>query len=142
MTNTGELKLNNSHGQANLPPDEFTKISIHCHFGNSGDSKEADRLIDYAIDKPVNYDIKSAIEQVDEAWACGFRLLAHTNSNTLNLPYYYLLRHYAHALDVELLPGAEFNLQNWKDKTRYLHVVVVFDPTSDFFQLIKLLKRQ
>lgn len=122
-----------------LPPIEFTKLSIHCHFGNVGEAKDADRLIDYEIDRPIVYDMKSAINQLDEAYAYGFRLLAHTNSNTLNLPYYYLLRHYACELGVELLPGAEFNLQNWRDGGRYLHVVVVFDPESDLFTIDKLI---
>ena len=125
---------------AQLPPIEFTKLSIHCHFGNVGDKKDADRLIDFEIDKPIAYNMKSAIEQVGEAWSCGFRLLAHTNSNTLNLPYYYLLRHYAHGTGIELLPGAEFNLQNWEDDDRYLHVVVVFDPESDLFAIDELVQ--
>ena len=140
MANSIEPFHSGRQDMAQLPPIEFTKLSIHCHFGNVGDKKDADRLIDFEINKPIAYNMKSAIEQVGEAWSCGFRLLAHTNSNTLNLPYYYLLRHYAHGIGIELLPGAEFNLQNWEDDDRYLHVVVVFDPESDLFTIDELVQ--
>lgn len=118
-----------------LPPKEFTKLSIHCHFGNKGDSKDADRLLDFPLEKPINYDMNNAIEQINEAQLQGYRLLAHTNSNTLNLPYYILLRNYARTCDIELLPGAEFNIQNWNNQNLFLHVVVIFDPFSNLFAI-------
>ena len=137
MVLTGSLTPSQEAGSdtAHLPPEEFTRISIHCHFGNCGDAKGADRLINDKVDKQICYDMESAIVQIDEAYSCGFGLLAHTSSNTMNLPYYLLLRRYAREVGIELLPGAEFNLQNWEDKDRFLHVVVVFDPASNLIAI-------
>ena len=53
MANSIEPFHSGRQDMAQLPPIEFTKLSIHCHFGNVGDKKDADRLIDFEIDKPI-----------------------------------------------------------------------------------------
>jgi len=73
-----------------LPPLEFTKLSLHYHFGDlDRNSKTADKLLDRSCSYIPQYSVGDAIRSIDDALNAGFRLLAHTNSNTMNLPYYF-----------------------------------------------------
>lgn len=66
-----------------LPPLEFTKLSLHYHFGDlDRNSKTADKLLDRSCSYIPQYSVGDAIRSIDDALNAGFRLLAHTNSNT------------------------------------------------------------
>lgn len=110
---------------------EYSKISIHCHFGG----RDADCTLDRSIKEILQFDLAEAISQIDEAVDNGFRLLAQTNSNCIDAASWLLLRRYAIWKGVELLPGAEVNLRNWEQKDRVLHVVIVFSPDSNVYSL-------
>ena len=123
-----------------LPPLEFTKLSLHYHFGDlDRNSKTADKLLDRSCSYIPQYSVGDAIRSIDDALNAGFRLLAHTNSNTMNLPYYFLSRSYARTRGIELLPGVEVNLQNWSDPKKFLHVVAIFSPDSDLLRIDQLI---
>lgn len=123
-----------------LPPLEFTKLSLHYHFGDlDRNSKTADKLLDRSCSYIPQYSVGDAVRSIDDALNAGFRLLAHTNSNTMNLPYYFLSRSYARTRGIELLPGVEVNLQNWSDPKKFLHVVAIFSPDSDLLRIDQLI---
>lgn len=115
---------------------EYSKISIHNHFG--GDA--ADCTIDKVAGTPAAFDLNQGFKLVDEAAANGFDLLVQTNSNNLDAAAYLLMRGYAKQMNVELLPGVEVNLNNWKRRNRVLHVVLVFSPASNVFSLQEFLR--
>lgn len=117
--------------------DEYTKMSIHCHLGGEGADCKIDRSIEYV---PC-FNLNMAYESIDEAAECGFRLLAQTNSNYLDAASWRLVREYAKRKDIEVLPGVEVNLKNWKNEKRVLHVVLVFSPDSDLASLTAIMKR-
>lgn len=123
----------NAMTNENLP--EYTKTSIHNHFGG--------RSADCTIDKPITYkpkfDLTKGFREIDEAFEQGFTLLAQTNSNCIDAASWMLMRHYAASKGVELLPGAEISLTNWEDHEKTLHIVVVFPPTSEILRIQLLL---
>lgn len=108
---------------------EFTKVSIHNHFGGAG----ADKLINENYTKSFDFDFNSAYEHIDSAVQNGFELLAMTQANVFNVESYSLVRNYAKKKGVELLPGVELNIKNKESK--YLHVVVVFDIKNNLFSI-------
>lgn len=107
--------------------EEYTKLSIHNHFG--------DRTADFTIDRPVGdravFDLAKGFEELRSAKEAGFQLLAQTNSNHLDVATYLLMRKMAALDSIELIPGVEINLANWNDERCILHVVVVIDPCSN-----------
>lgn len=110
--------------------EEYTKLSIHNHFGG--------KLADLTIDRPVTdrakFDLAVGYKELSEAQGHDYRLLAQTNSNRLDVASYVLMRRMASYCGIELLPGAEINLINWQDASRVLHVVVVADPESNLLE--------
>ena len=115
---------------------EYTKLSIHNHFGGN----EADLTINRPIGDRVAFDLAKGFEKLRSAKGAGFQLLAQTNSNHLDVAAYLLMRKMALFDSIELLPGVEINLVNWKDEKRVLHVVVVVDPCSNLLVFTKALE--
>ena len=109
---------------------EYTKLSAHNHFGG----QNADLTLDRGIEEIASFDLAKGFIGLEKAGDAGFRLLAQTNSNHLDVAAYYLMRKRASYLGIELLPGAELNLLNWDDDSRVLHVVVVLDPGSNLIE--------
>lgn len=110
--------------------DEYTKLSVHNHFGG----KNADLTLDRSVEEVASFDLAKGFEGLEKAGDAGFRLLAQTNSNHLDVAAYYLMRKKASYLGIELLPGAELNLLNWDDDKHVLHVVVALDPASNLLE--------
>lgn len=113
--------------------DEYTKLSIHNHFNN----KSADLTIDRPIGSEAKFDLQTGYDQIREAKAADYQLLAQTNSNNLDVAAYLLMRKMAALHNIELLPGVEINLLNWTDESKFLHVVVVLDPDSQLLSFSK-----
>lgn len=113
---------------------EYIKISIHNHFGNKIGTKSADKLIDEHVDKKIVFDMKQAIEIINDAVRSDFKIIALTNSNNIAASYYYLIKYYAQKRNILVLPGIEVNLKK-SDADQYLHVVVVFDPNSTVYEI-------
>ena len=107
---------------------EYTKMSIHCHLGG----QEADCKYDIPVTRTPIFNLEEAYRSIDEAKKAGFTLLAQTNSNNVDAASWQLSRKYARINGIELLPGAEINLQNWETE-EILHVVVVLPPTANIF---------
>lgn len=114
---------------------EYVKTSAHNHFGG----EHADKTLNLMYTEELSFCIQGACKKIREAKKAGFGLLAATNQNAIHLPEYYLLQEYAQRHGIALLPGVEINLRNWNDANKYLHVVVVFDPVSDLFEIQKTL---
>lgn len=116
--------------------EEYTKLSIHNHFGG----RSADLTINRPIGDQSQFDLIKGFKELRSAKAEDFQLLAQTNSNNLDVASYLLMRKMASLDSIELLPGIEINLVNWDDETRVLHVVVVVDPCSNLLVFTKALK--
>ena len=116
--------------------EEYTKLSIHNHFGG----KFANLTIDRPIGDRAVFDLAKGFEELRSAKEAGYQLLAQTNSNHLDVAAYLLMRKMASLDLVELLPGVEINLVNWKNEKQVLHVVVVVDPCSNLFVFTKALE--
>ena len=116
--------------------EEYTKLSIHNHFGG----KSANLTIDRPIGDRAVFDLAKGFEELRSAKEAGYQLLAQTNSNHLDVAAYLLMRKMASLDLVELLPGVEINLVNWKNEKQVLHVVVVVDPCSNLFVFTKALE--
>lgn len=110
---------------------EYTKLSIHNHFGG----KKADCKLDAKIGFSPVFVLEDGYSKLQDAKDNGFTLLVQTNSNNLDAAAYLLMRSRAKQLGVELLPGAELNLLNWADNKRVLHTIVVFSPQSNVFEI-------
>lgn len=115
---------------------EYTKISIHNHFG----SDNADCTKDKSVSYQSSFDLNVAYKKINDAVSHGFRLLGQTNSNDFNAAAYLLLRKYARLKDVELIPGAEVNLQNWEKPNQVTHIVILFDPKVNAFSIQQKLR--
>ena len=124
-------KKHGANAMANDNASEYTKTSIHNHFGG--------RLADCTIDKPISFkpefDLTKGFREIDEAFEQGFTLLAQTNSNCIDAASWMLMRRYALSKGIELLPGVEISLTNWNDHAKTLHVVVIFPPTSEILRI-------
>lgn len=116
--------------------NEYTKISIHNHFGG----KNADCTKDKDANFQSSFELLDAYRRIDDAVSNGFGLLGQTNSNDFDAAAYVLTRRYAHLRDVEIIPGIEVNLQNWESPDRVTHVVVLFDPNSNLFLIQKKIR--
>ena len=116
--------------------EEYTKLSIHNHFGG----KPADLTINRSINDRAIFDLAKGFEELRSAKEAGFQLLAQTNSNHLDVAAYLLMRKMASLDSVELLPGVEINLVNWENEKQVLHVVVVVDPCSNLLVFAKALE--
>lgn len=109
--------------------NEYTKISIHNHFGG----KSADCTKDKDANFRSSFDLGDAYRGIEDAASHGFGLLGQTNSNDFDAAAYALVRRYAHLRGIEVIPGIEVNLQNWENTDRVTHIVVLFDPSSNPF---------
>lgn len=116
--------------------EEYTKLSIHNHFGG----KPANLTIDRPIGDRAVFDLAKGFEKLRLAKEADYQLLAQTNSNHLDVASYLLMRKMASLDSIELLPGVEINLVNWKNEKQVLHVVVVVDPCSNLFVFTKALE--
>ncbi|MDD2504672.1 MAG: ATP-binding protein [Bacilli bacterium] len=112
----------------NFEYDEFSKISIHNHFGG----------YDRTIDKPVtfvsNFSYDDAIKKLIEAYKNKFNLLAMTQSNLILPLEYILLKKLASSLQIELILGIEINIKGHKPD-KYLHTVILFPDNINVFEL-------
>lgn len=114
-----------------IESQEYTKLSIHNHFGGDDADCKIDKKVSY---KPC-FDLDLGYEGLLQAKRNGFSLVAQTNSNNLDAAAYLLMRSRAKMLGIELLPGVEINLLNWADDKRVLHTVVVFAPSCNVLKI-------
>ena len=68
--------------------DEYTKLSIHNHFNN----RSADLTIDRPIGSEAKFDLQTGYDQIRDAKAADYQLLAQTNSNNLDVAAYLLMK--------------------------------------------------
>lgn len=113
---------------------EFTKISMHNHIGG----KDADRFLNDDYDKVLVFDFNEACGSIRDAYKCGFRLLGLTNANAFSSSFYYLIRYYSKFFNIELLPGIEMNIQNYKKHDHYHHFVTIFNPNTNLIDVENL----
>lgn len=113
-----------------MKKEEFTKTSLHNHFGGSGADYKIDSIGDHSFD--INY----AKQMIDNAEEKDYQLLAMTNSNHLWLNEYNVLTTYINSkgFEMALIPGVELNIVNDysfnKEDRKYLHLIVLIDPKS------------
>lgn len=119
-----------------LDYEEYSKISIHNHFGNNSGNggKQADRILNDKINKKSNFNWDTSIKKVKDAYYSNFNLLAFTNSNIMMPLEYVKLRKLCKTLDMELLFGVEINIKADK-QDKYLHVTVVFSTNTRFYDI-------
>lgn len=108
---------------------EFTKLSIHNHFG----SKNSEKKINESFNKITLMDYNSVIERLQDANKNDYELLVLTNANTFKVVDYILIRLLAKECNIEILPGVEINVSN-NDYTKFLHVVLILNPNSDLLE--------
>ena len=116
--------------------DEFTKLSIHNHFG----SKDSEKKINEPFNKIMKMDYDSVIKRLEDAEKNDFELLALTNANAFKVVDYITIRLIAKEYNIEVLPGVEINVSN-KDCTKYLHTVLILDPNSNLLQFQEELQK-
>lgn len=114
---------------------EYSKISVHNHFGDS----ESERKIDDPFDKKISFNYIEAIAKIKEAHDENFNLLAFTNANVLLVPQYLALKKYAQILNINLIPGTEINIFNNKTN-KILHLIVLFNPNSNLINIANRLE--
>lgn len=113
-----------------MKKEEFTKTSLHNHFGGSGADYKIDSIGEHSFD--INY----AKQMIDNAEEKDYQLLAMTNSNHLWLNEYNVLTTYINSkgFEMALIPGVELNIVNDysfnKEDRKYLHLIVLIDPKS------------
>lgn len=105
---------------------EFTKLSIHNHFG----SKDSEKKINESFNKITSMEYNSVIERLEDADKNDYELLVLTNANTFKVIDYISIRLLAKEYNIEILPGVEINVSN-SDYTKFLHVVLILNPNSD-----------
>lgn len=114
-----------------LKKEEFTKTSLHNHFGGTGADYKIDSIGGHSFD--VNY----AKQMIDRAEEKDYQLLAMTNSNHLWISEYNMLTNYINnkGYEMALIPGVELNIVNdyslSNEDRKYLHLIVLIDPKSD-----------
>lgn len=113
---------------------EYSKISVHNHFGD----KNSEKKIDEDFQKKIVFNYDDALKQIKEAYDENFNLLAFTNANVLLVPQYIALKKYSELLNITLLPGAEINIINNETK-KILHLIVLFNPQSNLFKISQTL---
>ena len=111
---------------------EFSKISLHNHFGG----RTADYCFGDAPSMARSFDIAIAKTKIDEASVYDFQLLGFTNHNHFWKNEYNLLKDYikTKGYNLTLLPGVEFDLKKELTDAKRLHVVLL---TSDVMDLDK-----
>lgn len=119
---------------------EMTKVNIHYHLGNdrnpeSGKYKHtADRTLGNYESHTKSFNVENAEKDIELAIQKGYGIFAITNSNII----YHdeiekLINKYGD--NICLIPGVEVNLKSFEEIDKYLHVVVLFDPSN--YTLIK-----
>lgn len=68
--------------------EEYTKLSIHNHFGG----KPADLTMACQIGNQAVFDLATGFKELQSAEKAGYQLLAQTNSNHLDVAAYLLMR--------------------------------------------------
>ncbi len=108
---------------------EFTKTSLHNHFGGN----KADYLRN-RNNSDATFDLNLAKIKIDEAASQNYQLLGMTNHNSFWKDEYEQLVEYIKnkKYDICLIPGAEIHIYNkFNGTTKYLHVVMLISPNSD-----------
>ena len=85
---------------------EFTKLSIHNHFG----SKDSEKKINESFNKITSMEYNSVIERLEDADKNDYELLVLTNANTFKVIDYISIRLLAKEYNIEILPGVEINV--------------------------------
>lgn len=111
---------------------EFTKTSIHNHFGDPNSEK----TLDDSYDKNTKMNYMEAYNRLKNAADNNYSLLALTNANTFSVVDYVTLRVIAKKFDIELIPGVEVNISN-EDSNSFLHTIVLIDPNSNLIEFEK-----
>lgn len=106
--------------------EEFTKLSIHNHFGDANSEK----TLNDSYDKAVRMNYESTLKRLEEAKKNNFHLLALTNANTFELASYITIKIMASELGIELIPGVELNIKH-NSLDKYLHTIVLIDPSCN-----------
>lgn len=107
---------------------EFTKFSIHNHFGGVN----ADRCLKST--SLYSFDLSNAINMLDDAKQNGFMLLGFTNHNIFKKNDFLDVKKEATTRGINLIPGVELDVasdNNTPGNEHYLHTVVVFDENTD-----------
>ena len=113
---------------------EYSKISVHNHFGD----KDSEKKIDEDFKKNIVFNYGEAFKKIKDAYNESFNLLAFTNANVLLVPQYIALKKYSELLNITLIPGAEINIINSATK-KILHLIVLFNPQSNLFKISQVL---
>lgn len=119
----------NNIGGFHLKKPEFTKTSLHNHFGG----KNADYARGNAITS-YTFDISSAKAKLDNAFLNDYQLLGMTNHNFFWKDEYEQLNQYIKDknYEISLIPGAELDIVDDRTgKKLYLHVVILVSPNSN-----------
>lgn len=116
---------------------EMTKVNIHYHLGNERDKSSgvekhtADRtLSNYKENTPI-FNMENAQKDIERAIELEYGIFAVTNSNVMHVnETYELINKYEDQICI--IPGVEINLINEEidSEEKYLHVVVLFDPSD------------
>lgn len=114
---------------------EYSKISVHNHFGD----KESEKTIDDSYNKNIIFNYDDALRKIKEASKENFNLLAFTNANVLLVTPYIALKQYAKELKINLVPGVEVNIFN-NETSKILHLVILFSPKTNLFLVSKKLE--
>lgn len=110
--------------------EEFTKFSVHNHFGGPA----AEKKLNEDSDKPLDFNYQDAIEILEDAKTYNYKLLGFTNANLFMVYDYLITKIYAKRLDITLLPGIEVNLKS-NNTGKYMHVVIIFDPNTNLYEI-------
>lgn len=108
---------------------EFTKTSLHNHFGG----KSADFARGGVNTNPL-FDMRLAETKIDNASVNEYQLLALTNHNVFWKSEYLALNKYIedNNHNITLIPGAELDIVDDRSGNKqYLHVVILISPSSN-----------
>ena len=107
---------------------EYSKVSVHNHFGD----ENSERKIDELFNKEIKFNYSEAIKSIELASKNNYNLLAFTNANVILVPQYFAIKKIAKELDINVVPGVELNIID-STNTKILHLVVIFDSKSNLY---------
>jgi len=108
---------------------EFSKISLHNHFGGP----MADYCFGESATATKSFDLVAAQGKIDSAASSDFQLLGFTNHNHFWKNEFKQLKNYIElkSYNISLIPGVEFDLKKDLTDTKRLHVVLLASETTD-----------
>lgn len=115
---------------------EYSKVSVHNHFGDAN----SERKIDELFNKEIKFNYLVAIESIESAAKNNYNLLAFTNANVILVPQYFALKRIAKVLNINVVPGVELNIID-STSTKILHLVVIFDSKSNLYLISEKLNK-